>query len=132
MRINKIRTGGYMIVLNELANQVKKIKGFQTRTMRHARNRNMIIGAGIGSALGLAAGILFAPKSGREIRQGISDRTCEAAKNLKENVAATRARMFDAASEKDGHEHDTGKKGGDPKNESTKKTGDDKGKETTK
>jgi gas vesicle protein len=121
-----------MIVLNELANQVKKIKGFQTKTMRHARNRNIIIGAGIGSALGLAAGILFAPKSGREIRQGISDRTCETVKNLKENVTATRARVFNAASKKDAHLHDTGKKGGDSKNESTKKTGDDKGKETKK
>ena len=66
MRINKIRTGGYMIVLNELANQVKKIKGFQTRTMRHARNRNMIIGAGIGSALGLAARDSVRPRNPAE------------------------------------------------------------------
>ncbi|WP_319394335.1 YtxH domain-containing protein [uncultured Desulfobacter sp.] len=121
-----------MVILNDLANQVKKIRGFQTKTMRHARNRNIIIGASIGSALGLAAGILFAPKSGREIRQGISDRTCETVKNLKENVTVTRARMFDAASKKEAHLHDAGKKGGDSKNESTKKTGEDKGTETSK
>jgi gas vesicle protein len=120
------------MILNELSNQVKKIRSFQTKTMRHAKKRNIIIGVGIGSAVGVAAGILLAPKSGREIRQGISDRTRKTMKNLKENVAATKTRMFDAALKKDSHLHEAGQKGSGAEKESAKKSGDDKKQEASK
>lgn len=98
--MNVIKIGGYMMMFNELAKQVKRLGNSRTRELRKSRTKNLIIGAGIGSAVGVAAGILFAPKSGRETRHIIADKTGETVKNLKENVAATKDRIFASAEEK--------------------------------
>jgi len=82
MLLNTIKAGGYIMILNELANQVKKVRRSRAMDMRRSRTKNMVIGVGIGSALGVAAGILFAPKSGKETRQIISDRTRETIQNF--------------------------------------------------
>jgi shikimate 5-dehydrogenase len=97
--MNAIKAGGYMMILNELANQVKKLRSSRTQDVRRNRTKNLILGAGIGSVVGVAAGILFAPKSGRETRQIIADRTGQTVKNLKENVAATKEKVFASAAE---------------------------------
>ena len=96
------------MIFNELANQVTKIRHSRTRDIRRNRTRNLIIGAGIGSAVGVAAGILFAPKSGSETRKVIVDRTGKTVKNLKDNVAATKARIFASSTEKRSRSHKTG------------------------
>jgi len=88
------------MMFNELAKQVKRLGNSRTRELQRTRTRNLIIGAGIGSAVGVAAGILFAPKSGKETRHIIADKTGETVKNLKENVTATKDRIFAAAEEK--------------------------------
>jgi len=97
--MNAIKTGGYMMILNELANQVKRLRSSRTEDIRRNRTKNLIIGAGIGSAVGVAAGILFAPNSGRETRHIIADRTGRTMKNLKENVAAGKEKVFASAAE---------------------------------
>jgi len=96
-----------MMMFNELAKQVKRLGNSRTMELRRTRTRNLIIGAGIGSEVGVAAGILFAPKSGKETRHIIADKTGETVKNLKENmknlkenVTATKDRIFAAAAEK--------------------------------
>ena len=88
------------MVLNELANQVKKIRNSRTEDIRRKRTKNLILGAGIGSVVGVAAGILLAPQSGRETRHIIADRTGQTAKNIKDKVAATKEKIFAAAKEK--------------------------------
>lgn len=88
------------MMFHELAKQASRRENSRTREIRKSRNRNLIIGASIGSALGVATGILFAPKSGRETRHIIADRTGETVKNLKQNVAATKDRVFGSAAEK--------------------------------
>lgn len=110
MLTNIVKAGGYIMILNELANQVKKIRQTRTKDIRRNRTRNLILGAGIGSAVGVAAGILFAPKSGRETRKVIADRTSETVKNLKDNVVATKARIFASSTEKKSGSHKTGEK----------------------
>src|SRR3989339_1411954 len=98
--MNVIKSGGYMMILNELANQVKKLRSSRTEDIRRSRTKNLILGAGIGSVVGVAAGILFAPKSGKETRQIIADRTGETAKTIKDNVAAGKEKVFSAAENK--------------------------------
>ena len=88
------------MMFNELAKQVKRLGNSRTRELRKSRAKNLIIGAGIGSAVGVAAGILFAPQSGKETRHIIADRTGETVKNLKENVTATKDKIFASAEEK--------------------------------
>ncbi len=98
--MNVIKSGGYIMMLNELANQMTRLKTLRAEDIRRNRTKNMIIGAGIGSVVGVAAGILFAPKSGRETRHIIADRTGRTAKNLKDNVAATKEKIVTSAKEK--------------------------------
>jgi hypothetical protein len=92
-----IKSGGYIMILNELASQMKKLKRLRTEEIRRNRTRNLILGAGIGSVAGVAAGILFAPKSGRETRQIIADQTGRTVKTLKDNMAATKEKIGTSA-----------------------------------
>lgn len=88
------------MILNELANQVKKLRSSRTEDIRRNRTKNLILGAGIGTVVGVTAGILFAPKSGRETRHIIADRTGQTAKNLKDKVAAAKEKIVASAKEK--------------------------------
>ena len=127
-----IKVGGYIMLLNELANQVKKVRRSRAKDMRRSRTKNMIIGAGIGSALGVAAGILFAPKSGKETRQIIADKTSETVKNFKANMAATKAKISASATEKGSRLRQAGQKGVEAVKETLKKSDEDKKKESQK
>jgi gas vesicle protein len=55
--------------------------------------RNVIIGAGIGSAIGLAAGILLAPKSGKETRKYIERGTKAALNTVKGTVNSVKGKV---------------------------------------
>jgi gas vesicle protein len=129
MLLNMIKVGGYIMILNELANQVNKVMSSRAKDMRRNRTKNMVIGVGIGSALGVAAGILFAPKSGKETRQIIADKTSETIKNFKDNVAATKAKISASATEKGSRLREAGQKGVEAVKESLKKSDEDKKKE---
>ena len=131
MLLDIIKVGGYIMVLNELANQVKKVRSARAKDMRRNRTKNMVIGVGIGSALGAAAGILFAPKSGKETRQIIADRTSETIKNFKDNVAATKAKISASATENGSRLREAGQKGVEAVKETLKKSGEDKKKESS-
>lgn len=109
------------MIFNELANQVKKIRQSRTKDIRRNRSRNIIIGAGIGSAVGIAVGILFAPKSGSETRKVIADRAGKTAKNFKDNVVATKARILASSIEKKSRSHKTGENGDETGKEPLKK-----------
>lgn len=126
MVLNIIKAGGYIMFLNELINQAKEVRRSRVKAMRRARTKNMVIGAGIGTAVGAAAGILFAPKSGKETRQIIADRTSETVTNLKENVAAAKARISAEAAEKSSRLRQAGQKGVEAAKETLKKQDEDK------
>ncbi len=49
--------------------------------------RNVTTGLLIGACLGAAAGILFAPKPGRETRREIVDKTADVVDQLRETIA---------------------------------------------
>jgi len=49
--------------------------------------RNIATGVAIGTIIGLTAGILFAPKSGKETRQAIADKTVEMPGQVKQLVS---------------------------------------------
>jgi gas vesicle protein len=132
MLLDIIKVGGYIMILNELANQVKKIRRSRAKDMRRSRIKNMVIGAGIGSAVGVAVGILFAPKSGKETRQIIADRTSETVKNFEANVAATKAKISASATEKGSRLREAGQKGVEAAKETLKKSDEDKKKESPK
>ncbi len=107
---NLVKTGGYAMILNNLAGQAKQIRIARTRTLRQNRAKNIAIGAGIGTAIGVVAGILFAPKSGRETRQIITDRTSETMKDLKDNIASAKNKVSASVKETADCLRETGQK----------------------
>ncbi len=113
------------MILNELANRVKNVRSSRAKAFRRNRNKNMVIGVGIGSALGIAAGILFAPKSGKETRHIIADRTSETFKNFKDNVVATNAKISASVREKGSRWREAGHKGFETVKETLKKPGEE-------
>ena len=125
MLLNIIKVGGYIMFLNELANQVKKVRSSRAKDMRRSRTKNMVIGVGIGSAVGVATGILFAPKSGKETRQIIADKTSETVRNFKDNVSATKAKISASAAEKGSRLREAGQKGVEAVKETLKKSDED-------
>jgi hypothetical protein len=54
---------------------------------QRAACRNLATGLLIGACVGVTAGIIFAPKSGRETRKEIADKTADAVDHLRETVA---------------------------------------------
>jgi gas vesicle protein len=132
MVMNIIKAGGYVMMLNELVNQVKAVRRSREKTNRRDRTKNMVIGAGIGTAVGVAAGILFAPKSGKETRQIIADRTSETVVNLKESVAAAKERIAASTAEKSSMLREAGQKGVAAAKETLKKQDEDKKKSSQK
>lgn len=126
MVMNIIKAGGYIMILNEAINQVKELRRSRAKALRRNRTKNMVIGAGIGTAVGVAAGILFAPKSGKETRQIIADRTSETVINLKESVEAAKDRISASAAEKGSRLRKAGQKGVETTKETLKKTNEDK------
>lgn len=117
---NLVKTGGYAMILNNLAGQAKQIRIARTRTLRRNRAKNMAIGAGIGTAVGIVAGIVFAPKSGRETRQIITDRTSETIKDLKENIASAKSKVSASVKEKTDRLRETGQKTAEEEKENLK------------
>ena len=97
------------MILNELVNQAKKVKDSRSKSIRRSRTKNMAIGAGIGTAIGLLSGILFAPKPGKETRKIIAERTGEAVKNIKENAAAVKDKVSAKVASKVSEESDNEK-----------------------
>jgi gas vesicle protein len=132
MVMNMIKAGGYIMVLNELINQVNEARRSRAKSLRRDRTKNMAIGVGIGTAMGVAAGILFAPKSGKETRQIIADRTSETVANLKESVAAAKKRLDASAAEKSSVLREAGQKGVEAAKETLKKQDEDKKKSSQK
>ncbi|MDW7772105.1 MAG: YtxH domain-containing protein [Desulfobulbaceae bacterium] len=59
----------------------------------------VIIGTIAGIAAGLTAGLLTAPRPGRETRQIISGRTSETLSEMKKNLAQTREKVLHKAEE---------------------------------
>jgi gas vesicle protein len=132
MVLNIIKAGGYLMILNELINQVNEARRSRAKALRRNRTKNMAIGAGIGTAVGVAAGILFAPKSGKETRQIIADRTSETVVNLKKSVAAAKERIAASTAEKSSMLREVGQKGVEAAKEKLKKQDEDKKKSSHK
>ncbi len=69
---------------------VNKFLHEKRRRARREKNletaKNIAVGTAIGTFLGAVTGVLFAPKSGKETREDIANKTKEVAGNIKETV----------------------------------------------
>jgi gas vesicle protein len=90
---NMIKYGGYAMFLKEVLERVVTTRRAHERQMRINTAKNLALGATIGSAIGATAGLLFAPRSGRETREEIARRTNESMDAIRDNVSDTKARI---------------------------------------
>ncbi len=84
---NVIRYGSYAYAFRELANIVTGSRTIRAQQEARDRNINLLVGLSVGTAMGLTAGILVAPRPGRETREKLASRTSEIVENLKEKGA---------------------------------------------
>jgi len=101
------------MMIKEMFDMIGKEK---RRKQRVQNAKRLAIGIGAAATAGLAAGILFAPKSGKETRKDIMDKTKEVAENTKEAIGKNARALKESAAEavqgisdvlKDAHEKKT-------------------------
>ncbi len=73
--------------MSYFAELVEKLSWDNESERRKAACRNLTAGLLIGAFVGVTAGILFAPKPGRETRKEIADKAADAVDQLREAVA---------------------------------------------
>ncbi len=91
--------------MSYFAELVDKLSRDNESERQKAACRNLATGLLIGAFVGVTAGILFAPKPGRETRREIADKTADAVDQLRETVTEfvsdLQERMEEAASGED-------------------------------
>jgi gas vesicle protein len=73
--------------MSYFAELVEKLSWDNENERRKAACRNLTTGLLIGAFVGVTAGILFAPKPGRETRKEIAEKAADAVDQLRETVA---------------------------------------------
>ena len=81
------------MILKAAANRYALIRNRSRIAQKKDNATNLLLGGSIGTIAGVAAGLLFAPKSGRETRRQIAQRTGETLTHIKEGVSDTTERI---------------------------------------
>jgi gas vesicle protein len=93
---NFIIVGGSAMIMKEIADRLRQTKIDREKTLRRKKAGILALGVTIGAV----AGVLFAPKTGKETREDLSQLGCEAWEKIKENASHTGHRLVSAVEEK--------------------------------
>lgn len=96
---NLIIAGGSTMIMKEIADRLRQATIVREKTLRRKKAGILALGITIGSTVGAVAGVLFAPKTGRETREDLSRRGREAWGKLKEDASHTGHRLISAVEE---------------------------------
>ena len=97
---NLIIAGGSAMIMKEITDLVRQARIDREKTLRRKKAGILALGVTIGSTVGAVAGVLFAPRAGKETREDLSRRGCEAWGKIKENASHTGHRLVSAIEEK--------------------------------
>ena len=100
MLMNLIKIGGSAMIFKEIADRVRQTRIAREETLRRKKAWGVALGVTIGSTVGVVAGLLFAPKAGKEMREDLSRCGCEAWGRIKENASDTGHRVLSSVEEK--------------------------------
>jgi gas vesicle protein len=92
--------GGSAMIMKEIANRVLQTRIEREKTLRLKKAGILALGVTIGSTVGALAGVLFAPKAGKETREDLIRRGCETWGKIQENASHTGHRLTNALEEK--------------------------------
>jgi len=119
---NIIKVGGTAVILKEIADRIRDTRINREQTLRRNRAGMLALGIVIGGTAGAVAGILFAPKAGKETRQELSRYGCETWDKVKENATTTGHRLVNSVEEKSSRLRTAAEKGVDAARESLKES----------
>ncbi|GEM_PF-602192 len=89
MLTSLLKLGGSAMLIKEIADRVTSAGIYRERTLQRKKRSMMAVGLAIGGAVGVAAGILYAPKPGKETREELCRRSREAWHKLSEDISHT-------------------------------------------
>jgi hypothetical protein len=69
---NLIKVGGSAVILKEIADRIAGTRINREQTLRRKNAGMLALGVAIGGTVGAVAGLLFAPKAGKETREDLS------------------------------------------------------------
>ena len=115
---NLIKVGGSAVILKEIADRIRDTRINREQTLRRNRTGMLALGVAIGGTVGAVAGILLAPKAGKETRADLSRYSCETWGRAKDSVSTAGHRLVDAVEEKSGRLRTAAEKGVDAARES--------------
>lgn len=97
---NLIIVGESAMIMKEIADRVRRAKIDREKKLRRKKAGILALGVTIGSTVGAVAGVLFAPRAGKETREDLSRRGWEAWGKLKEDASHTGHRLISVVEEK--------------------------------
>ncbi|MCL7487712.1 MAG: YtxH domain-containing protein [Desulfobulbaceae bacterium] len=101
------------MILKEIADNIRRSGLHREQTLRRNRAGMLALGVVIGGTVGAAAGVLFAPRAGKETREDLSRRSSEAWEKVKENASTTGQQLVSAVEEKSSRVRTAAEKGVD-------------------
>ena len=117
---NVIRVGGTAMILKEIADSMRRTGLHREQTLRRNRAGMLALGVVIGGMAGAVAGVLFAPRAGKETREDLRSRSCEVWEKVKENASTTGQQLISAVEEKSSRVRTAAEKGVDAAREALK------------
>ena len=88
------------MIMKEIADRIRQARIDREKTQCLKKAGVLALGVAIGSTVGALAGVLFAPKAGKETREDLIRRGCEAWGKIQENASHAGHRLTSAIEEK--------------------------------
>jgi gas vesicle protein len=88
------------MIVKELVDRLRNARSARENSIRRNRAGALAVGVSVGCAVGAVAGILFAPKSGKETRDDVSRLGKDAWVKIKDNTISTEQQLVNAMEEK--------------------------------
>ena len=88
------------MIIGDLVNRVLHARSDREKAIQRNKAGMLALGVSIGCTVGAVAGILFAPRAGKETREDVGRRGSEAWEKIKDNVSASGHRLVQAIEEK--------------------------------
>ena len=92
--------GGSAMIVKELVDRLRNVRSDREKSIRRNQAGALALGVSIGCTIGAVAGVLFAPRAGKETREDVSRRSRDAWEKIKDNTSSTGQRLVTAMEEK--------------------------------
>ena len=93
---NTLKLGGTLMIVTDVFDRLRNARNLREKTIRRNKVGALALGVSIGCTVGAVAGVLFAPRSGKETREEVGRRSGEAWEKVKDNVSTNGHRLADA------------------------------------